>query len=159
VKDRIAAWGLCHKPGRAEVGRESAGDLVIIAALHDMSSRTRAASFGLALAAGGVLFAFDPAVTSWFPSCPLFALTGWLCPFCGSLRAFHALLHGHLGAALSFNPMTALGAVAGLAAAVHDTIRPARTALSARLVSLSVSTPGLALAAVFGVLRNVRSFL
>ena len=124
-----------------------------------MTSRTRAASLGLALAAGGVLFAFDPAVTSWFPSCPLFALTGWLCPFCGSLRAFHALLHGHVAAALSLNPMTTVGAAAGLAAAVHDTIRPARATLSARLVSLSVSAPGLALAAAFGVLRNMRSWL
>ena len=70
---------------------------------------TPAALAGVALAAAGALFVFDPAVTSWFPSCPLNTLTGWLCPFCGSLRAVHALLHGHIEAALRLNPMTTAG--------------------------------------------------
>src|SRR5258708_25879013 len=49
----------------------------------------------LALAAPLALLAvFDPASTWWLPSCPFHALTGWLCPLCGSLRAVHALLHG-----------------------------------------------------------------
>ena len=125
-----------------------------------MTSRTtRAALSGLALAAAGALFIFDPTVTSWFPSCPFYALTGWLCPFCGSLRAFHALLHGHVGAALTLNPLTTAGAAAGLVAAAHDAMRPARAAAVDRLVSICVGMPGLALAAVFGVLRNMRSLL
>ena len=117
--------------------------------------RPHAALVGLALAGVGILFAFDPAVTAWFPSCPLFALTGWLCPLCGSLRAGHALLHGHVGVALALNPLTTVTAAASLAALAHDGLRPARPSFVDRLVPLCFSTPGLTLAAVFGVLRNI----
>ena len=59
----------------------------------------------MALVALPLVFAFDPAETWWFPSCPLRALTGWQCPFCGSLRAVHALLHGAPRSALDLNPL------------------------------------------------------
>lgn len=54
-------------------------------------------------AAAAVLFRFDPMQVSFYPRCPLFVLTGLLCPGCGALRAGHALLHGDLPAALGFN--------------------------------------------------------
>ncbi len=107
------------------------------------------------VAAASVEYAFDPAVTTWFPSCPLFAMTGWLCPFCGSLRAGHALLHGHIDAALTLNPLTtALGGVL-VAAIAHDAARPRHAGFAGRLVSLCLSTNGITLAAAFGVLRNL----
>ena len=122
-----------------------------------MAPRTsHAALVGLALAATVVLFAFDPAVTPWFPSCPLFALTGWLCPFCGSLRAFHALVHGKVFEALTLNPLTTTAAACALAAFAHDVLRPARSGLVAPLLSRCLGPQGLAFAAVFGVLRNMR---
>jgi hypothetical protein len=46
---------------------------------------------------------FDP-TSGVFPPCPLHALTGWYCPGCGSLRAFHQLLRGNLQNALALNP-------------------------------------------------------
>ena len=46
----------------------------------------------------------DPATSGVFPPCPLHALTGWYCPGCGSLRAFHQLLHGNVHNALALNP-------------------------------------------------------
>jgi TM2 domain-containing membrane protein YozV len=49
-----------------------------------------------AAAAAAVIFFYDPAVAAFFPSCPLRALTGLLCPLCGGLRAAHALLHGRV---------------------------------------------------------------
>ena len=55
----------------------------------------------LAAAAMALVAVFEPAATWWFPSCPLHALTGWLCPLCGSLRAVHAILHGSPVAALT----------------------------------------------------------
>ena len=92
--------------------------------------------------AAALLAAFDPATTWWFPSCPFQALTGWLCPFCGSLRAIHALLIGSPLAALAFNPIT----VAGLGAWVL-----ARE----RAVAFCLSPRGLMLLAAFGLLRNL----
>jgi len=59
-------------------------------------------------AAAVVLRVFDPATSGVFPPCPLLALTGWYCPGCGSLRAFHQLLHGNLRNALAMNPLAVL---------------------------------------------------
>ena len=65
-----------------------------------------AAIVGTTLAALVYLFLFNPAGgTAYFPSCPLRLLTGLYCPGCGTLRGLHQLLHGHLGAALGFNPL------------------------------------------------------
>lgn len=49
---------------------------------------------------------FDPATSGLFPPCPIFYFTGLYCPGCGSLRAVHQLLHGHLQAAWAMNPLS-----------------------------------------------------
>ena len=56
----------------------------------------------------GVLRVFNPATAGFFPPCPFRALTGYLCPGCGTLRALHQLLNGHLVAAFRLNPLTML---------------------------------------------------
>ena len=58
--------------------------------------------------AAGVLRAFNPATAGFFPPCPFRMLTGFLCPGCGTLRALHELLNGHLAAAFRLNPLTML---------------------------------------------------
>ena len=56
-----------------------------------------------------MLARFDPnAANSILPPCPFLALTGLLCPGCGSTRALHALLHGDVGQALAMNPLLVL---------------------------------------------------
>ncbi len=45
----------------------------------------------------------DPNHSHAFPFCPLKLVTGMDCPVCGSLRATHSLVHGHLGAAVGHN--------------------------------------------------------
>jgi hypothetical protein len=85
---------------------------------------------------------WDPATTMWFPSCPLYAISGWQCPLCGSLRAVHALLHGAPLAALTFNPLT----VAGLGMWLVARDRTTRFCFSAH---------GLVLLIGFGLLRNL----
>ncbi len=105
--------------------------------------------------ASAILITFDPATTWWFPSCPLRALTGLLCPLCGSLRALHALLVGAPVVALSLNPLTTSAAVAGVVAWLHDVACPSRAPHGTRLVALCFSTRGVALVIVFEVLRNV----
>ena len=49
-----------------------------------------------------VLALTDPA-SGTLPRCPVHQLTGLWCPGCGSQRALHALLHGHVGAAIGLN--------------------------------------------------------
>ncbi|MDB6037486.1 MAG: hypothetical protein JWM99_1327 [Verrucomicrobiales bacterium] len=58
-----------------------------------------------ALFATWILYCFNPTEYRFFPQCPLYTLTGWQCPGCGTLRAIHALSHGQLQAALRFNPL------------------------------------------------------
>jgi hypothetical protein len=70
---------------------------------------------GLALAGVAALAwvaEVDPNQAGHYPTCPFLFLTGWYCPGCGSLRCLHALAHGDVGAALSFNPLTVFGLVA-----------------------------------------------
>ena len=63
---------------------------------------------GLLVAIGGaILFCFDPSA-GFYPVCLFHQATGLLCPGCGSLRAMHQLLHGHLLAAFEFNPLLLL---------------------------------------------------
>jgi len=58
------------------------------------------------LAAGAAyLFAFEPGRTGFFPICMFRFLTGYQCPGCGSTRALHQILHGHLVAAFMLNPL------------------------------------------------------
>lgn len=43
-----------------------------------------------------LLYYFNPESSSLFPPCPFRYLTGFYCPGCGSMRALHQLLNGHL---------------------------------------------------------------
>lgn len=43
--------------------------------------------------------------------CPLRALTGWQCPFCGGTRMGAALLHGEVAAAWAYNPAVLVAVV------------------------------------------------
>ena len=62
----------------------------------------------LALVANILLFCFDPSSHGFYPTCLFHQTTGLLCPGCGSLRALHQLLHGHIEAAFHFNPLLVL---------------------------------------------------
>lgn len=51
-----------------------------------------------------VYAAMDPA-THWFPRCPIYVLTGFRCPGCGSQRALHQLLHFNFRVAFGYNAL------------------------------------------------------
>ena len=57
----------------------------------------RRTTTGMAIAAvlGGlaVVYRFPPTEYSFYPRCPIYLTTHWLCPGCGSTRALHSLLH------------------------------------------------------------------
>jgi hypothetical protein len=74
------------------------------------TNRPQAAAAAATLALAVLLYLYDPATTAIFPPCPFRQLTGLLCPLCGSLRAAHALLHGHAFDAFRFNPLMFTGA-------------------------------------------------
>ncbi len=79
--------------------------------LEERLERIPTASKAFSIAAAGAaalaaLFFLDPARGGIFPPCPFRALTGYLCPGCGTLRALHQLLHGHVTTALRLNPLS-----------------------------------------------------
>jgi hypothetical protein len=114
-----------------------------------------------ALTAGAVLLALPGLYlvnpnTTHVPLCPLHAATGLWCPLCGATRATHALLHGDLGTALHDNLLfVAILPLLLLAwwrwAGQDRTPGAQRNRLLPRPVFFAV----LALAIVFGVLRNL----
>ena len=59
-------------------------------------------------AAAAFLYAWDPVSSSGWIACPYHSLTGMYCPGCGTMRALHQLLHGHVLAAARFNLLTIL---------------------------------------------------
>ena len=108
-----------------------------------------------AVAVAVVLARFDPnAVDSVLPPCPFLALTGWLCPGCGSTRALHALLHGDLGQALAMNPLlvVSMPLLAWMALSAAGMNMPGR-----RLLMPWAANPKLWLVVLLGyaVLRNL----
>lgn len=101
----------------------------------------------------GVDRAFDPTSTH-LPLCPLHALTGIWCPFCGVLRSTYELTRGHLGAALHYNAMFVL-ALPVLAVLWMDWAVRARSGQPRRAVPRTV-TIGIVIALVaFTVVRNL----
>lgn len=61
---------------------------------------------GLILACIVIVFVFrtfNPSENSFFYTCPIYEYTGLQCAGCGSQRAFHQLLHFHIGEAIQLN--------------------------------------------------------
>lgn len=54
------------------------------------------------------LYLYNPQDIPIFPRCPFYALTGYKCPGCGTLRAIHALLHFRVAVAFKLNPFLLL---------------------------------------------------
>lgn len=54
-------------------------------------------------AIGAWVYVNEPGQSPWLPPCLFHELTGLHCPGCGNTRALHALLHGDVAAALSYN--------------------------------------------------------
>jgi len=112
-------------------------------------------SFGIMIAATAVLYFFNPAQSSFYPTCVFYKTTGLLCPGCGCLRAVHQLLHGHIEAAFRFNALFVSSLPFVALACVQDarhraTGKPALAWLGPRWLWI-----GFAILVVFGILRNL----
>ena len=113
-----------------------------------------AVAAGAALAGCALLYVRDPNVSGSYGYCPFKALTGWDCPFCGSLRGIHALLHGQLATALNLNVVT----IAGLPLVIWYWVvwwRRARRGDSALPFRADLAAVVLVVLAVFWVVRNL----
>ena len=76
-----------------------------------MSAPARASVAWTAAGVGAatlLVAAIDPNEKGHYPTCPLLALTGIYCPFCGGLRAVHDLAHLDLAGALDRNPLAVI---------------------------------------------------
>ncbi|MDR3198741.1 MAG: DUF2752 domain-containing protein [Planctomycetaceae bacterium] len=55
-----------------------------------------------------VLYLKHPSEYRMIPPCPFHFLLGLYCPGCGTLRAIHYLLHGHITTAFRYQPLAML---------------------------------------------------
>ncbi|HEX4644057.1 MAG TPA: DUF2752 domain-containing protein [Verrucomicrobiae bacterium] len=112
---------------------------------------------GLAFVAGmAVLFEFNPSTHAFYPRCLLYTSTGILCPGCGSLRAFHQLLHGHVLTALRCNALL----VASLPLAAYFCVKWAARWMAGEPLPLVLPNPlgikiFMIVMIVFTVVRNI----
>ncbi|MFD6420225.1 DUF2752 domain-containing protein [Streptomyces sp. NPDC060194] len=89
------------------------------------------AVLGTVTAAFAYVGAVDPNEPGHYPPCPLYTLTGVLCPGCGGLRSAHAFAHADLATALGANAVAVLGYLAFGALWVLWAVRSARGAQAA----------------------------
>lgn len=111
----------------------------------------------LIISAGAALIGyFNPTTAGFFPVCPLFKLTGILCPGCGLTRGFHALFHGDILTALHFNALLPIFALAfGFVFVSLVLIAVRGRGLSWRILPPASLYGFLVLAIAFFILRNL----
>ncbi|WP_374991083.1 DUF2752 domain-containing protein [Streptomyces sp. LHD-70] len=113
------------------------------------------AVLGSVAAAFAYVGSVDPNEPGHYPTCPLLALTGILCPGCGGLRSAHAFITGDFLTALGANAAAVVGFVVFAVGWVAWTVASAR----GRAWRLSPSSAQLwtigAVLAVFSVVRNL----
>ncbi|WP_244614428.1 DUF2752 domain-containing protein [Elizabethkingia argenteiflava] len=104
-----------------------------------------------------VFYRYNPENNDFFWKCPFRQITGYDCPGCGSQRALHALLHGNLKLAFSYNALFVMGlAYLAMGWLVQS---PAGAAKFPKLRSLWFSQKTivilLGVIIIFGVARNL----
>jgi hypothetical protein len=109
----------------------------------------------LALLSSAMLFWFDPTRYPVYQVCFFHRVTGWLCPGCGSLRALHQLLHGHLVTAFRFNPLLLISLLVAGGFMGRQALRGLRGHQASFAVRPVWLWLWLALAVVFTVWRNI----
>ncbi len=74
-----------------------------------IAARLKANFFAAGLVlSSAILYRFSPQQYSFYPTCPIFGYLHLYCPGCGTTRALAALLHGRIGEAFHYNPLTSL---------------------------------------------------
>ncbi|MFE2286208.1 DUF2752 domain-containing protein [Streptomyces sp. NPDC059443] len=98
----------------------------------------------------------NPYEPGHYPVCPLFRLTGVLCPGCGGLRSAHAFAHGDLVTAIGANALAVAGYFFFAGFMVLWLVRAHRGGRAPRLVMKPVHWWVIGVVAlVFSVVRNL----
>ncbi|HUJ72705.1 MAG TPA: DUF2752 domain-containing protein [Verrucomicrobiae bacterium] len=92
---------------------------------------------------------FNPSISWLYPRCYFHEWTGWYCPGCGTTRALHQLVHGHVTAAFRFNPL----AISLLPLVGYLAIRGQLSTMKTIWIWVL-----LAVIIAFGVLRNIPAY-
>ena len=117
------------------------------------------ASGAAALAGCALVAVVDPSTPGRYGICPFYAVTGWWCPVCGSLRAVHHLTRADLTAAAGSNLLLLLAAPALVYAwAAWALPRLGLRGPPALRIPPAVWWTLLAVFLAFGVLRNLGPF-
>ncbi len=133
------------------LGAARAGSPALAALRSTRIKPYRAAA--IAAVAVGADRAVDPTSTH-VPLCPLHALTGIWCPFCGGLRSAYELTRLHFSAAVHYNVMFVL-ALPVLAALWVDWAGRAHRGQPRRVMPRSVTLAVVIALVAFTVLRNL----
>lgn len=122
----------------------------------ELNKKLTAASVIIAVAAVLLFLGLvDPVQSKWVPRCFFKFATGYDCPGCGSQRAIHALLHGHVADAWHYNALL-IAALPFMIFLLTVTLNRHRwPRLYTRITSNTVIYITLALILVWTLLRNL----
>lgn len=100
----------------------------------------------------GVLYHyFDPAISLYAPKCPFWLLTGYKCPGCGSQRAIHQFLNGHLWEGIRQNYLL----LPSLIYVILLLVLPRKSVLYQKMSSITAAIIIMVIYLVWWVVRNL----
>lgn len=132
----------------------------VLAVRPPVSRARRLAAPALTLVPAAAALAYvgtvDPNEPGHYPVCPLFRLTGVLCPGCGGLRSAHAFAQGDLVTALGANALAVVGYFVFAGFMVLWLVRAYRGGPTPRFAVTPLYWWGIgAVALAFSVVRNL----
>jgi hypothetical protein len=106
-------------------------------------------------------FFADARYSNFFPRCPIYSLTGLLCPGCGSQRAISSLLHGDVMQAINYNVLLVMSLPLLIYSAFVSLSNMFRTKPIIQKIFYSTAFVKIVFVVVvlFGVFRNIPMYL
>lgn len=105
----------------------------------------------------GLYSHYDPALSTYFPKCPIFSFTGIQCPGCGSQRAVHQLLQFQFSESFAFNPLVIIFLPYILLGWIAQVFKnyPAMELIRIRLYGVHAAYIILTIVVIFTIIRNI----
>jgi len=102
---------------------------------------------------------WSPSETNIFPKCPFYSVTGIYCPGCGSQRAAHQILNGHIFEGITRNYLIGLLAIVLVYQALVFIINNVLNKRITNLLHKSKVASGILIVVIlFWILRNINMF-